>query len=203
MRERPVARGSPGAAHPAGSGGVAGHLSWFTPTACAETPTQANPSRMSSLCVCVQSGSASIAARHVEPLDDNGAVELLRVDRPVDDDTRLVRSRRARRDRARRDAPPTTRRQRSRWGVRGGRPLQEVLRLLVADLRESKPFRFGGRMTPCRRSPAGAYWSGSASTTSSPSPLLRTDRLRSSRTVTDVTTLDPRCARPRIASPHW
>ena len=29
------------------------------PAAWAETPTQANPSRMSSLCVCVQSGSAS------------------------------------------------------------------------------------------------------------------------------------------------
>ena len=66
---------------------------------------------------------------HVEPLDEDRPVELLRVDRPADDDPGRVG-----RGRARLRAPLAVGRQRARRRVARRLPRHEELALLVADL---------------------------------------------------------------------
>ena len=76
-------------------------------------------------------GARVDTTRHVEPLDDDRAVELPLVDRPIDDDARLVRGRRRRRDR-----PLPVARERGGRRVRVRGALEEELGLGVADRAE-------------------------------------------------------------------
>src|SRR5262249_23848517 len=71
------------------------------------------------------------APAHVQPLDDHRAAEFLRVRRPVDEDARLVLG-----GRARRGGPQAIVSKRARARVCARRSRDEVLLLLVADLRQ-------------------------------------------------------------------
>ena len=89
------------------------------------------------------------AARDVEPLDDDGAVEAGRIRRAVHD-----RARRVGRGRARRHAPLAVRCQRSGGRVGRGPPGEEELGLLVADGRgreRRRRDRRGARYRPGHR----------------------------------------------------
>ena len=94
-RDGGAARSGPGSP-PSGGGLRSSGGPPLTPTYCAETPTQASPSRSSSVWVDVQSGAASKPPRDVQPLDDDRAVESRAARRPAHQDPRRVR-RRARR----------------------------------------------------------------------------------------------------------